>query len=111
MYELKPNKYYSWVHFILTMILLFVTPRVCASTTSGGGNNPWDPGLTQIQNMLTGDIAHFIIIFAIAASGFAFIKGDQTGLMQKAIAVVLGGSIVVGAVSLYQTLSLGGAII
>lgn len=111
MYQLKIKKYYLGVQFILTMILLFVAPRAGASTTGGGGNNPWDPGLTQIQNMLTGDIAHFIIIFAIAGSGFAFIKGDQTGLMQKAIAIVLGGSIVVGAVSLYQTLSLGGAVV
>ena len=108
--KLKIPNHHLIIKFIFSIILLLVTFHVSASTTAGG-SNPWDPGLTQIQNMLTGDIAHFIIIFAIATSGFAFIKGDQSGLMQKAIGVVLGGSIAVGAVSLYQTLSLGGAIV
>ncbi len=80
-------------------------------TANTGPSMPWDDGLTQIQNALTGNTAHALIVLAIAITGIAVAVGETDSVFRKAASIVFGGSIAVGAVSLYSTLSFSGAVI
>jgi type IV secretory pathway VirB2 component (pilin) len=111
-FYLKLKISYQRIKYFLTTVAVYsIAPLARASTTGGGGGMPWDSGLTAIQNALTGDIAHFVIIIMIASAGIAFAVGEQGGVQRKIAAIVFGGSMAVGAVSLYQTLSIGGAVV
>ncbi len=76
-----------------------------------GNTMPWDGPLLTVQNALTGTTAHTIIVICIAGTGIAFACGEHGGLFRKGAAIIFGGSIAVGAVSLYSTLGFAGALI
>jgi type IV secretory pathway VirB2 component (pilin) len=88
--------------------LTSLTRVVHAAST--GPAMPWDNGLTQIQNALTGNTAHALIVLAIAITGIAVALGENDSIFRKAASIVFGGSIAVGAVSLYSTLRFSGAV-
>jgi type IV secretory pathway VirB2 component (pilin) len=101
----KEIKATIWKILILTPI---TRPTFAAST---GPAMPWDNGLAQIQNALTGNTAHALIVLAIAITGIAVALGEHDSIFRKAASIVFGGSIAVGAVSLYSTLRFSGAVI
>lgn len=89
--------------------MFFLTSNSFAS--SGGTSMPWDGSLRVIQNALTGTTAHIAIVIAIAMAGLGFAFGEHGGLFRKAMGIVFGGSIAVGAASFYTTLQIGGALL
>lgn len=90
------------------MFSLITLPAFAAET---GSSMPWDSPLTKIQNALTGTTAHLAIVIAIAVAGLGFAFSPEGGVMRRAFSIVGGGSIATGAVSLYTTLGIGGALI
>ena len=48
-----------------------------ALASSGGGNMPWDTPLTNIQQDLSGTVAHVFIIVAIVATGLMWAFGNM----------------------------------
>lgn len=92
---------------ILKHVAVF-TPSISYASSSGPAM-PWDSGLQQIQNALTGNTAHALIVMAIALTGIAIAVGESDSIFRKAACIVFGGSIAVGAVSLYSTLRFSGA--
>ena len=79
--------------------------------SDSGPTMPWDGPLTKIENALTGTTAHLAIVIAIASTGLGYAYSPEGGILKKAMAVLVGGSIAVGASSLYLTLQMGGAVI
>lgn len=99
--------YQKYVGYFVCSIF---STAVQASST-GGPTMPWDTGLQKIQDTLTGSTAHALIVIAIAATGVAVAIGEHGSIFRKGASIVFGGSIAMGAVSLYSTLQLGGAIV
>ena len=79
----------------LTAVLLAFTLPALAGT--GGTTGPWDTGLTQIMNILTGTTARTLIIIATAIMGitWAFRRHEQGA--NFFLAVAIGGSIALAA--------------
>lgn len=82
-----------------------------AFASTGGPTMPWDGPLTAIEKALSGTTAHMAILIAIVLGGLGFAIGEHGSIMRKAMGVVIGGSIAVGATSIYSTLQMGGALI
>jgi len=105
------------INFLIKKLIYTLSPLylfLIASTARAadtGPSMPWDNTLTVIEMALTGTTAHLLIVIAIAISGFSYLFGEHGSIFRKAASIVFGGAIAVGAVSLYSTLSFGGAII
>ncbi len=99
------KKYYGY-------FIYFLSQSAFASSAGGGGDDmPWNPPLEKVKAALSGTTAHSIIVIAIILTGIGFAIGEHGGLIRKALGIIFGGSIAVGATSLYATLSIGGALI
>lgn len=92
-------------------ILIFSLITLPAFASETGSSMPWDSPLTKIQNALTGTTAHLAIVIAIAVAGLGFAFSPEGGVMRRVFSIIGGGSIATGAVSLYTTLGIGGALI
>lgn len=110
-FYVKLKNSYQKIKYVLSALAIYSAAPLARASTTGGGGMPWDSPLTAIQNALTGDVAHFVIVIMIAAAGIAFATGEQGGIQRKIAAIVFGGSIAVGATSLYTTLNIGGAVV
>lgn len=95
--------------FIFNGLYLLMVSPVWASDS--GPTMPWDGPLTKIENALTGTTAHLAIVIAIASTGLGYAFSPEGGILKKAMSILVGGSIAVGASSLYLTLQMGGAVI
>ncbi len=82
-----------------------------AFASDTGPSMPWDGPLTTIEKALSGTTAHMAILIAIVLGGIGFAIGEHGGILRKCMGVVIGGSIAVGATSLYSSLQMGGALI
>lgn len=92
----------------------FLSQTAFASSAGGGGGGesmPWDGSLQKMQTILSGTTAHTVTVIAIILGGLGFAVGESGGMMRKAMTIIIGGSIAVGAASIYSTLSIGGALI
>ena len=85
---------------------LITTPLFAATD---GNDLPWNTPLQTIQSWLTGSIAHWTVIIAIAIAGLSFAFGEHGGIFRKGAAIVLGGSIAAGAMQIAMALSIAGA--
>jgi type IV secretory pathway VirB2 component (pilin) len=93
--------------------ILLVTSGMSGSVlaSSHGSSMPWDGPLQTIQQALSGTTAHMAILISIILSGIGLALGEHGSLMRKGMSVVIGGSIALGATSLYSTLNMGGALV
>lgn len=98
--------------------LLAVPPALAAMTipafasTGGGGGLPWDTPIQIIEDDLSGNVAHMLIVIAIVATGLMWAFGEHGSSMRKVMGIAAGGSIALGATSLISGLGLGsGAVI
>lgn len=92
-------------------VVVAISTITTAFASSMGNPMPWDGPLTAVQNALTGTTAHTIIVICIAGTGIAFACGEHGSLFRKGAAIIFGGSVAVGAVSLYSTLGFAGALV
>ncbi|OEU56642.1 MAG: hypothetical protein BA868_02035 [Desulfobacterales bacterium C00003106] len=61
---------------------------------------PWESSFDMILNSLKGPTARIIIIVSICLCGGFLAIGETGGIFKKVLMVVLGGSIMAGAVSI-----------
>lgn len=61
---------------------------------------PWESSFDMILNSLKGPTARIIIIVSICLCGGFLAMGETGGIFKKVLMVVLGGSVMAGAVSI-----------
>jgi type IV secretion system protein VirB2 len=79
-------------------IFLLGTGAALASS-GGGGGMPWDGPLHNIEQDISGTVAHVFIVIAIVATGLMWAFGEHGSSMRKVMGIAAGGSLAMGAAS------------
>ncbi len=80
------------------------------ASTSGGGNLPWESPLQQIQQSITGPVAGFIALAAVAvAGGMLIFGGELNDFARRLMYVVLVAGILLGATQIVALFGSSGA--
>ncbi|MFG1428841.1 TrbC/VirB2 family protein [Roseixanthobacter glucoisosaccharinicivorans] len=88
--------------------LLALDPAL--ASTSGGGNLPWESPLQQIQQSITGPVAGFIALAAVAiAGGMLIFGGELNDFARRLMYVVLVAGILLGATQIVALFGASGA--
>jgi type IV secretion system protein VirB2 len=93
--------------FAAPMILLSIGP---ALASSGGGGLPWEGPLKQIQESITGPVAGYIALAAVAiAGGMLIFGGELNDFARRLMYVVLVAGILLGATQIVGLFGVTGA--
>jgi type IV secretion system protein TrbC len=77
---------------------------------AGGGGLPWEGPLQQIQQSITGPVAGFIALAAVAvAGGMLIFGGELNDFARRLMYVVLVAGILLGATQIVGLFSASGA--
>ena len=96
-------------------IALIATPIVLSSVapafaSSGGGGLPWEGPLQQIQQSITGPVAGYIALAAVAiAGGMLIFGGELNDFARRLMYVVLVAGILLGATQIVGLFGATGA--
>ena len=92
----------------LVVASLATSPVLAAST--GGGGLPWEGPLQQIQQSITGPVAGFIALAAVAtAGGMLIFGGELNDFARRLMYVVLVAGILLGATQIVGLFDASGA--
>ena len=91
---MKKNFKLSKKLYLLAFMLVSSSPAM--ATTS---NMPWVSMLDKFMIVLTGPLGRVAVIIAIAVAGYFYMFGNFEGANRKLVGVVLGASLIFGAVS------------
>ena len=92
----------------LAVAILATHPALAAST--GGGGLPWEGPLQQIQQSITGPVAGFIALAAVAtAGGMLIFGGELNDFARRLMYVVLVAGILLGATQIVGLFNASGA--
>ncbi|TBB81042.1 conjugal transfer pilin TrbC [Rhizobium ruizarguesonis] len=89
-----------------------VVAGVCepALASSGGGGLPWESPLQQIQQSITGPVAGFIALAAVAIAGAMLIFGGELNDFARRLCyVALVGGVLLGATQIVALFGATGA--
>ncbi|WP_306050962.1 TrbC/VirB2 family protein [Oceaniradius stylonematis] len=104
-----PHKSRRWAMLSVaaaTFCLLAATPALAA----GGGGLPWEGPLQQIQQSITGPVAGFIALAAVAvAGGMLIFGGELNDFARRLMYVVLVAGILLGATQIVGLFGASGA--
>jgi type IV secretory pathway VirB2 component (pilin) len=90
-----------------SVVLLFAAPSVASS---GGGALPWEGPLQQIQESITGPVAGYIALAAVAiAGGMLIFGGELNDFARRLMYVVLVAGILLGATTIVGLFGATGA--
>lgn len=79
-------------------ILLLTAAKAAPAFASSGGGLPWEAPLEQIQQSITGPVAGFIALAAVAvAGGMLIFGGELNDFARRLMYVVLVAGILLGA--------------
>ena len=95
--------------YLLLALVVFFPATALAST--GGPPMPWDTGLQNLVNNLTGTVARLMIIAAIVVAGITWAFTEHGTGGRKLSQIVFGGAIALAAVSLLASLGFAGAVV
>ncbi len=88
-------------------LLLSVAPSLASS---GGGGLPWEGPLQQIQESITGPVAGYIALAAVAiAGGMLIFGGELNDFARRLMYVVLVAGILLGATTIVGLFGATGA--
>lgn len=88
------------------VLVLAVDPALAA----GGGGLPWEGPLQQIQQSITGPVAGFIALAAVAvAGGMLIFGGELNDFARRLMYVVLVAGILLGATQIVGLFGAAGA--
>lgn len=91
--------------FLLSLML--VSP---ALASSGGGGLPWEGPLQQIQQSITGPVAGFIALAAVAiAGGMLIFGGELNDFARRLCYIALVGGVLLGATQIVALFGATGA--
>ena len=83
-----------------------------ALASSGGGGLPWESPLQQIQQSITGPVAGFIALAAVAIAGAMLIFGGELNDFARRLCyVALVGGVLLGATQIVALFGATGAVI
>ncbi|UGA48950.1 TrbC/VirB2 family protein (plasmid) [Bradyrhizobium barranii subsp. apii] len=92
----------------LLLALVILDPAF--ASTSGGGNLPWESPLQQIQQSITGPVAGFIALAAVAvAGGMLIFGGELNDFARRLMYIVLVAGILLGATQIVALFGSSGA--
>ena len=95
-----------------TLGLLIVTATSHPVLASSGGGLPWEAPLEQIQQSITGPVAGFIALAAVAvAGGMLIFGGELNDFARRLMYVVLVAGILLGASQIVSLFGATGAMI
>jgi type IV secretory pathway VirB2 component (pilin) len=90
----------------LALALALATPAMASS----GGGLPWEGPLEQIQQSITGPVAGFIALAAVAvAGGMLIFGGELNDFARRLMYVVLVAGILLGATQIVELFGASGA--
>ncbi|PSM15902.1 TrbC/VirB2 family protein [Nitratireductor sp. StC3] len=93
---------------VAAMLLLVATGT--AALASSGGGLPWEGPLQQIQQSITGPVAGFIALAAVAvAGGMLIFGGELNDFARRLMYVVLVAGILLGATQIVGLFGASGA--
>ncbi|HEV7434105.1 MAG TPA: TrbC/VirB2 family protein [Pseudorhizobium sp.] len=105
--------WHSRVHIVMpivagTMLFAAAAPAVASS----GGSLPWEGPLEQIQESITGPVAGYIALAAVAiAGGMLIFGGELNDFARRLVYVVLVAGILLGATTIVGLFGATGATI
>ena len=89
------------------LVVLLIAPSAFASS---GGGLPWEGPLEQIQESITGPVAGFIALAAVAvAGGMLIFGGELNDFARRLMYVVLVAGILLGATQIVGLFGATGA--
>ena len=92
-----------------SLVVLLVAVATPALASSGGGL-PWEGPLQQIQESITGPVAGFIALAAVAvAGGMLIFGGELNDFARRLMYVVLVAGILLGATQIVGLFGASGA--
>ena len=97
---------------LLTLAVIAVAAIVAASPAlaSSGGSLPWEGPLEQIQESITGPVAGYIALAAVAiAGGMLIFGGELNDFARRLMYVVLVAGILLGATTIVGLFGATGA--
>ncbi|MGO8253577.1 conjugal transfer pilin TrbC [Rhizobium ruizarguesonis] len=93
-----------------TLVALCVSLAEPAFASSGGGGLPWESPLQQIQQSITGPVAGFIALAAVAIAGAMLIFGGELNDFARRLCyVALVGGVLLGATQIVALFGATGA--
>lgn len=100
------------IAFALTALAAFswISLADPALASSGGGGLPWESPLQQIQQSITGPVAGFIALAAVAIAGAMLIFGGELNDFARRLCyVALVGGVLLGATQIVALFGATGA--
>ncbi|MBC7152348.1 MAG: TrbC/VirB2 family protein [Rhizobium sp.] len=92
---------------LATLALALAEP---ALASSGGGGLPWESPLQQIQQSITGPVAGFIALAAVAiAGGMLIFGGELNDFARRLCFIALVGGILLGSTQIVALFGANGA--
>ena len=104
-----PSKHRSRPILVLAALALAVaTP---AGAVTSGPSMPWDTGVANLAENITGPTAYFFVLIAIVITGlyWAFTRHSEGG--NRLAQIIFGAAIALGAVALLTALGISAAIV
>ncbi|RUW97575.1 conjugal transfer protein [Mesorhizobium sp. M2A.F.Ca.ET.037.01.1.1] len=96
--------------FALATFALALVHAEPTLASSGGGGLPWEGPLQQIQQSITGPVAGFIALAAVAiAGGMLIFGGELNDFARRLMYVVLVAGILLGATQIVALFGASGA--
>ncbi|MBD8689615.1 MULTISPECIES: conjugal transfer pilin TrbC [unclassified Rhizobium] len=93
-----------------TLVAIFIGFSGSALASSGGGGLPWESPLQQIQQSITGPVAGFIALAAVAIAGAMLIFGGELNDFARRLCyVALVGGVLLGATQIVALFGATGA--
>jgi len=103
------RKAHPTLAFIM-LALVCVSLSEPAFASSGGGGLPWEAPLQQIQQSITGPVAGFIALAAVAIAGAMLIFGGELNDFARRLCyVALVGGVLLGATQIVALFGATGA--
>jgi type IV secretion system protein VirB2 len=94
----------------LVVIAISVIAAASPAVASSGGSLPWEGPLEQIQESITGPVAGYIALAAVAiAGGMLIFGGELNDFARRLVYVVLVAGILLGATTIVGLFGATGA--
>ena len=93
----------------LIVVLALALPNLAAASTAGPPM-PWDTGLQNLVDNLTGTVARLLVIAAIVIAGVAWAFTEHGTGGRRISQIVFGGAVALAAVSFLASLGFSGAV-